>query len=142
MFLVITWLKHRALVLNKHGVHFLFLEGILNSLTLPFSIRVPPIITLRVLFLLKAEVIEYSWSNSCRFLLTWRMFQFLQTTAVRFGKNRLYVNISGICFGSCCSRSFTCSRLSLTSLSTFYNYSSASSWSSPSFKNLFFSSLE
>ena len=50
------------------------------------------------------------------------MLQFLQvfvTTAVSFGKNRLYVNINGMRFESCCSLCFSCSRSSLTSLSSF-----------------------
>ena len=72
-------------------------------------------------------MIGCSWNNSCRFLLFWRMFQFLQTTDVRFGKNRLYVNINGMHFESCCSWSFSCSRLSLISSSTFPNWSSTSS---------------
>ena len=36
-----TWFEQRVLVPDKHGVHFLVLEGISNFLTLPFSIRVP-----------------------------------------------------------------------------------------------------
>ena len=129
VFVVSTWLQHRVLVPDKHGVHFPALEGILNFLTLPFSIRVLPIISFRFLFLLKA-VIGCSWNNSRRFLLVWRMFQFLRTTAVRFGKNRLYVNnIHGMRFGSCCSLSFCCSRSSLTSLSIFSNCSSKGFWS-------------
>ena len=51
---------------------------------------VPPIISFRLLFPLKA-VVGCSWIDSWRFLLAWRMFQFLQTTAVRFSKNWLYV---------------------------------------------------
>ena len=85
VFAVSTWLQHRVLAPNKHGVHFLVLEEILNFLTLPFSIRVPLIIPFRFLFLLKV-VIGCSWNNSRRLLLVWRMFQFLRTTAVRFGK--------------------------------------------------------
>ena len=42
--------------------------------------------------LLKA-VIGCSWNNSHRSFLVWRMLQFLQTTAVRFGKKQLYVII-------------------------------------------------
>ena len=102
VFVVSTWLQHRVLVPDKHGVHFPVLEGILNFLFLPFSIRVLPIISFRFLFLLKA-VIGCSWNNSRRFLLVWRMFQFLRTTGVRFGKNKLYVNINGMRFGSYCS---------------------------------------
>ena len=97
VFVVSTWLQHRVLVPDKHGVHFPVLEGILNFLTLPFSIRVLLIISFRYLFLLKA-VIGCSWNNSRRFLLVWRMFQFLRTTGVRFGKNKLYVNINGMRF--------------------------------------------
>ena len=97
VFVVSTWLQHRVLVPDKHGVHFPVLEGILNFLFLPFSIRVLPIISFRFLFLLKA-VIGWSWNNSRRFLLVWRLFQFLRTTAVKFGKNRLYVNINGMRF--------------------------------------------
>ena len=93
-------------------------RGNTDFLTLSFSIRVRPIISFRFLFLLKT-VIGCSWNNSRRFLLVWRMFQFLRTTAVRFGKNRLCVNINGMRFGSCCSWSFSCSRSTLTSLSTF-----------------------
>ena len=128
VFVVSTWLQHRVLVPDKHGVHFPVLEGILNFLFLPFSIRVLPIISFRFLFLLKA-VIGCSWNNSRRFLLVWRMFHFLRTTALRFSKNRLYVNIHGMRFGSCCSLSFFCSRSSLTSLSIFSNCSSKSFWS-------------
>ena len=102
VFVVSTWLQHRVLVPDKHGVHFPVLGGILNFLTLPFSIRVFPIISFRFLFPLKA-VIGCSLNNSRRFSLVWRMFQFLQTTAVRFGKNRLYVNINRMRFGRCCS---------------------------------------
>ena len=102
MIFVSTWLQHRVLVPDKHGVHLPVLEGILNFLTLPFSIHILPIITFRFLFLLKAEI-GCSWNDSRRFLLVWRMFQFLRTTAVRFGKNRVYVNINGMHFGSCCS---------------------------------------
>ena len=102
VFVISTWLQNRAFVPDKHGVHFPVLEGILDFLTLPFSMCVVPIISFRFLFLLKA-VTGCSWNNSRRFLLIWRMFQFLQTTAVRLGKNRLYVNINGMRFGSCCS---------------------------------------
>ena len=102
VFVVSTWLQRRVLVPDKHGVHFPVLEGLLTSLTLPFSIRVLPIISFRFLFLLKA-VIGCSYNNSCRFLLVWRMFEFLRTTVVRFRKNRLYINITGMRFGSCCS---------------------------------------
>ena len=91
MFAVITWLQHRVLVSIKHGVYFPVLEGILNFfLTLPFLTCVPPIISFRLLFPLTA-VIGCSWIDSWRFLLVWRMFQFLQTTTVRFSKNWLYV---------------------------------------------------
>ena len=136
IFVVSTWLQHRVLLPDKQEC---VLEGILKFLTLQFSIRVLPIISFRFLFLLKT-VIGCSWNNSCRFLLVWRMFQFLQTTAVRFDKNWLHVNINGMRFGSCCS--FSCSRSSLTSLSIFSNCSSASFWLQHWFKNLFFSSLE
>ena len=102
VFVVSSWLQQRALVPDKHGAHFPVLDGILNFLTLPFSIRVPSTISFRFLFLLKA-VISCSWNNSSRLLLVWRMFQFLRTTAVRFGKNQLYVNINGMHFGFCCS---------------------------------------
>ena len=78
VFVVSTWLQHRVLAPDKHGVHFPVLEGTLNFITL---------------FLLKA-VIGCSWNNSHRFLLVWRMFQLLGTTDVRSGKNRLYVNIN------------------------------------------------
>ena len=101
-FVVSTWLQHKVLAPDKHGVHFSVLEGILTFLTLPLSLGVPSIIFFRLLFLLKA-VIGCSSNNSCRFLLVWRMFQFLQTTAERFDKNRLYVNINEMHFGSCCS---------------------------------------
>ena len=74
----------KVIVPDKHGVHFPVLEGILNFLTLPFSIHPLPIISFRFLFLLKA-VIGCSWNNSHRLFLVWRMFQFLRTTAVRFG---------------------------------------------------------
>ena len=126
MFVVITWLHHRVLAPKKHGVHFPVLEGILNFLTLPFSIHVPPVISFRFLFLLKA-VIGCSWNNFCRFLFVYMMFQFFRITAVRFGKNRLYVNINGVGFGFCFSRCFT--RSTLLSLSTFSNCSSTSFWS-------------
>ena len=102
---VSSWLHYRVLVPDKDGMHFPVLEKTLNFLTLPFLIRVFSIISFRFLFLIKA-VIGCSWNNSRRFLLVWRMFQFLRTTAVRFGKNRLYVNIHGMRFGSCCSLSF------------------------------------
>ena len=61
MFVVSTWLQNRVLA-DKQGVHFPVLEGILNFLTLPFSIRVPPITSFRFLFPLKA-VIGCSWNN-------------------------------------------------------------------------------
>ena len=43
MLAVSTWLQHRALAPDKHGVHFPVLEGMWNFLTLPFSIHIPPI---------------------------------------------------------------------------------------------------
>ena len=43
---VSTWLQHRVLAPNKHGVHFPVLEEMLNFLSLPFSICVPVIIFL------------------------------------------------------------------------------------------------
>ena len=125
---ICTWLQHRVRAPDKHGVNFPVLEGTLNFLTLQFSIRVLPIISFKCLFLLKT-VIGCSWNNSQRFLLIWRMFQFLRTTAVRLGKNRPHVNINRMHFGYCCSWSFSCSRFFLTSLSTFYNCSSTSFWS-------------
>ena len=111
VFVVITRLQHQVLAPDKHGVHFPVLEGILNFLTLLFSINVPPIISFSLLFLLKA-VIRCSWNNSRRFVLGWKMFQFLRTTAGRFGKNRLHVNINLMHFGSFCSQCFSCSRSS------------------------------
>ena len=105
--------------------NFLFQREYLIFLTLPFLIHVPPIISFRFLFLLKA-VIGCSWNNSRRFLTVWGILQFLQTTAVSFHKNRLHVNINGIRFGSCCSWSFSYNRSSLASLSTFPYYSSTS----------------
>ena len=47
-----------------------------------------------------------------------------------------------MCFGSYCSWSFSCSRSSLTNLSTFFNCSSTSFCSWPCFKNHSFSSHE
>ena len=126
MFVVRSWLQHRILEPDKHRMHLSVLEAILNFLTLPFSICVPPTVSFRFLLHLKA-VIRCSWNNSRRLLLIWRMFQFLQTSAVRFGKNRLYVNINRMRFGSCCSRSFSCNRSPYTSLSTFPNCPSTSS---------------
>ena len=114
-------------------------RGNIDFLTLSFSIRVRPSISFRFLFLLKT-VIGCSWNNSRRFLLVWRMFQFLRTTAVRFGKNRLCVNINGMRFGFCCSWSFSCSRSSLTSLSTFSKLLICK-FLVVTFKNLSFSSL-
>ena len=108
VFVVITWLQHQVLAPDKHAVHLPVLEGILNFLTLLFSIRVPPIISFRFLFLLKAAI-RCSWNNSCRFVLGWRVLQFLWTT-VRFGKNLLYLNINLMHFGSCYSWSFSFSR--------------------------------
>ena len=52
VFVVSTWLQHRVLALDKHGVHFPLLKGKLNFLTSPISIRATPIICFR--FLLKA----------------------------------------------------------------------------------------
>ena len=86
MFVVSTWLQDRVLAPDQHGVHFPLLEGTLNVLALSFLIRVPLIISFRFYFLLKT-VIGCPWNNSCKSLLVWRMFQFLQTTAVTFGKN-------------------------------------------------------
>ena len=123
MFVVRSWLQHRILAPDKHRMRLSVLEAILNFLTLPFSICVPPTVSFRFLLHLKA-VIRCSWNNSRRLLLIWRMFQFLQTSAVRFGKNRLYVNINRMRFGSCCSRSFSCNRSPYTSLSTFSNQKS------------------
>ena len=54
------------------------------------------------------------------------MFQLLRLTAVRFGNNRLYININRMRFRSYCSQAFPCSRLSFTSLATFSNCSSTS----------------
>ena len=102
VFVVSTWLQHRVLVPDKHGVHFPVLEEILNFLPLPFWMRVLRIIFFKFLFLLKA-VIECSWNNFRRFLLVWRMLHFLQTTVVRFSKNGLYFNINGMHFRSGCS---------------------------------------
>ena len=127
VFVVVTWLQHRVLAPDKHGVHFQVLWGTLNFLILPFPVHVPPIISFRFLFLWKA-VIGCSWNNSRSFLLVWKIFHFLRTTSVKFGKNQFYVNINRMRFGSC-YRSFSCSRSSLTSLSTFSNCSSTSFWS-------------
>ena len=97
VFVVSTWLKHTVPAPDKHGVHFPVLEGILNFLTLQFSILL--IISFRFLFLLKAVIgiilVDSCWFGGC--------FSFWRTTAVRFGKNQLYVNIIGMRFGSCCS---------------------------------------
>ena len=63
-----------------------------------------------------------SWNNSRRFLTVWRMFQFLRTTTVSFRKNRLYVNINGMSFGSFCSWSFSYNRSSLISYLKLINF--------------------
>ena len=125
VFFTMTWLQHKVLVPDKHRVYFPVLEEILNFLTLPFSIHLPRIISFRFLLFLKA-VIVCSWNSSRKVLLVLRMFQFLRTAVVRFGKSWLYVNINGMRFESCCSQSFSCCRLSLKSLSTFSNLSSKS----------------
>ena len=93
MFLAITCLQYRVLPSVKHRKHFPVLEGILTFLTLPFSIWVTLLISFRFLFLLKA-VIGCSGNISHRFLLVWKLFQFLWT-ALSFGKNQLqlYVNV-------------------------------------------------
>ena len=103
--IVSTWLQYRFHLPVKHGAHFPFLVVILNFLTLPFSIHAIPIISFRFLFLLKA-IIGCSWNNSRISFLVWRVFQILRVTAVRFGKNRLYVNINGMRFESCCPQFF------------------------------------
>ena len=104
VFVITPWLQHRVLAHDKHAVHFPVLGEILSFLTLPLLIRGPLIISFKFLFLLKA-VIGCSWNNSRRFLLVWRMCQFLRTIAVRFGKNQLCVKINGMRFGSCSSQS-------------------------------------
>ena len=89
VFVVSSWLQHRVLTPNKHRVHIPVLERKLKTLlfgeTLLFSIRVPPTISFRFLFLLNT-VNGCSGNNSRRLLLVWWMFQFLQATAVRFGR--------------------------------------------------------
>ena len=118
MFVVSTWLQHKVLASdNTHGVYFPVLEGILNCFILPFSILVLSIISFGLLFLLKA-MFGCSWNNSHRFMLVCRMFQSLRTTALKFGKNWLYLNINGKRFWSCYSKYFYCSKSSLTSLFT------------------------
>ena len=72
VFVVSNWLQYRGLAPDKRGVYFAVPEGILNFLTLPFSIRVILITSFRFLFLLKA-VIGCSWNNFRRFLLVWRV---------------------------------------------------------------------
>ena len=53
VFVVSIWLPHNVLAPNKHGVHFPVPEGIFNFLTLPFLIHLLPVISFRLLFLLK-----------------------------------------------------------------------------------------
>ena len=53
---VIFCLQHKFLVSNKHGEHSSVLGEISVFLTLPFSIRVSPIISFKLLFLLKAII--------------------------------------------------------------------------------------
>ena len=65
---VINWLQHTFLTLDKEGVHFSILEEILNFLTLSFSICVPRIISFKVLFLLNAAM-GCLWISSRSFLL-------------------------------------------------------------------------
>ena len=99
VFVVSIWLQHRVIAPDKHRVHFPVLERILIFLTSPFLIHVPPIIYFRFLFFLKT-VTGCSWNNSRRFLLVWRMFQFLRTTAVRLVKiyyTLFYITTSKFC---------------------------------------------
>ena len=89
VFVVITWLQRKVIAPDKHGVHFPVLRGILNFLTLSFLIRVPQIISFRFLFVLKTVIrslgiIDFCWFGG--------IFQFLQTTSLRFDKNWLCVN--------------------------------------------------
>ena len=69
MVVVITWLHHRVLALNKHGVHFIFLEGMFDFLTLSFSILVPPVTYFRFLILLKVAI-GCSCNNSLKQMTT------------------------------------------------------------------------
>ena len=72
VFAVSTWLQHRVLVPNKHGVHFPILELILNFLTSPFSICVLPIFLLDFSFskrlwlgVLGIIPVDFCWFGEC-----------------------------------------------------------------------------
>lgn len=68
MWLLSLGYTHRRLAPDNFGVHFPFLEEILNFLTSPILIGVPPIISFMFLLLLKA-VIGCPWNSSNRLLL-------------------------------------------------------------------------
>ena len=87
-------LQHRLIDLVKHGWHF----PLLNFLTLKFFLLskslLPPIMSLRFLFLLNAKIgvsakISFNFGSICK------ICQYLSIIVLRSGRILLYVTVSG-----------------------------------------------
>ena len=88
-------LQYRALLLTKHGVHLPCILFVNFLLTLPFSINLVPIMSLRFLFRRKAKIGGF-WNISARFGFMCRRCQCFITISFILGSVLLYLSDKGI----------------------------------------------
>ena len=88
-------LQHRVLLLAKHGVHLPWILFVNFLLTLPFSINLVPIMSLRFLFRRKAKIGGF-WNISARFGFICRRCQCFITISFILGSVLLYLSDKGI----------------------------------------------
>ena len=95
-------LQQRVLLLAKHGVHLPCILFVNFLLTLPFSINLVPIMSLRFLFRRKAKIGGF-WNISARFGFICRRCQCFITFSFILGSVLLYLwqFLSFFCFKSC-----------------------------------------
>ena len=75
-----TFKKHRVLLLAKHGVHLPCILFVNFLLTLPFSINLVSIMSLRFLFRWKVKIGGF-WNILTRFGFIWRRCQCFKTVS-------------------------------------------------------------
>ena len=88
-------LQQRVLLLFKHGVHLPCILFVNFLLTLPFSINLVPIMSLRFLFRRKAKIGGF-WNISARFAFICRRCQCFIIISFILGSVLLYLSDKGI----------------------------------------------
>ena len=91
---VLSCLQHRLIDLLKHGWHFPLLNFFTFKFLLLSKTLLPPIMSLRFLFLLNAKIGD-SAKNYFKFGSICKICQFFSITVLRSGRVLLYIAVSG-----------------------------------------------